>query len=63
MTSDMFNSSYHWVLILDPKELLNNSIYEPLHNGNVLLVSPYNERKEMVIILHNFFSVRKTLQI
>lgn len=46
MTLDMFNRSFFWVLNLDPYALWNSSLYKPVHEGCVLLISSGLQQNE-----------------
>lgn len=48
MTLDMFNRSFFWVLNLDPYALWNSSLYKPVHEGCVLLISSGLQQNETV---------------
>lgn len=46
MEVDMFNRSFYWVLNIDPYALWNSSLYKPVHDGCVLLVSSGRQQNE-----------------
>lgn len=54
MEADMFNRSFYWVLNIDPYALWNSSLYKPVHDGCVLLISSGRQQNETVTVMNYF---------